>query len=315
MGLLLVVAPLLGLTPLGATARSPVAPRAAAVRAMADFDPFSTPRGPPLEQPAAASELPPATQIAPPGDEDADLVLGARVLGGALGGLLGNSLSSGFERAGLASCTPFNLAGCDAGAAPSARSAAPAPASTGGTDAIDGWLAELLRNPTSILPQEWKLDGRKYFDDLSSDAASLVGVPPVSAAGTPEGVLSVYDAHASLATLQQAAPPAPDALLPSGGIDGSGFLLDGSGVVLDQLSVAIAEGSSGGAGGVIATLLFTGVGAIACEYVATNKEPPVPDPLFGALYSTLHAPVRVGSKATGVVANKLAGLLKGVLPF
>ena len=48
----------------------------------------------------------------PAPDEDAPVVLGARILGAGFGGVTGNALFSSLQNIGFTSCTPFNKAGC-----------------------------------------------------------------------------------------------------------------------------------------------------------------------------------------------------------
>ena len=68
-------------------------------------------------------------------------------------------------------------------------------------------------------------------------------------------------------------------------------------------------------GGLLATVLFAGIGALLFEYIATNREPPVPDPLMSGLYGSLHGPVRAASKATDVAAMAVYKVVREKLPF
>ena len=68
---------------------------------------------------------------------------------------------------------------------------------------------------------------------------------------------------------------------------------------------AIADGEAAASGGLLATVLSAALGALVFEYVAINREPPVPDPLFSGFYSSIHSTVRTASKYTNVVATKV----------
>jgi hypothetical protein len=167
------------------------------IRAQADFDPFSSPRGPPLEQPPPSGMPGPPPGAGPPPEQDpeqADVVLGARFVGGAFGGFTGNRLVDGLQTTGLATCSPFNLEGC-ARQAPTPQAYVPSDASNEYT----GPIADLLRNPTSILPKSWKLEGRSFLSDEAS--------PPMPPA--PTLLTEPAPAPAPLAE------PAPAAIVPT----------------------------------------------------------------------------------------------------
>lgn len=332
-----------------------------------EFDPFSSPRGPPLQdgQGGSAGDGPPQAPPTIPMDAEEEeskriLVLGGRVLGAGVGGFSGNRIWDGIEGAGLTTCTPFNLDGCPTARPEPVVRAAPKP--TPSMDGDDFPFAEILRNPTSILPQDWQLPGRKYMDDLPSDqttarymgaqsapvAAPVTPVAPVTpiapvtpvapVAPTPVPLppsmpAALEPSEEQLARLRDIAklkeelerlrgesglpqPPAPIGVAPAGASEVPDALLAlpadihaSGGAAMDhdalwQLYAAVADTSGGGGpGGLIATFLGAAIGALVVEYIATNREPPVPDPLFSGLYGTLHGGVKAASQATGLAAD------------
>ena len=164
---------------------TPTITRATIVAQDDKFDPFTAPRGPPLKK----EELPPpaaAAATASTEERDPTTVLGARVLGAGVGGLAGNKLWTGLLKVGLTTCSPFDLEGCNDAAlnraAAPTQAAAPKPT---GVDDMNFPFADVLRNPTSILPQEWtNLPGRKYLSDVDMEedlkALPQLDVPQIS---------------------------------------------------------------------------------------------------------------------------------------
>ena len=72
----------------------------------------------------------------------------------------------------------------------------------------------------------------------------------------------------------------------------------------------ITAGSADGPAPLLATLVCAVLGAIAFETLATNKVPPIPDPLLGGVWGSLHALVRGPSKATGLAATSAFAAVK-----
>ena len=396
--------------------RRPQSHRRATVRAGADFDPFSSPRGPPLDTPA----VPPPKRTSPggggppssPPDPDAeDVTLGARILGAGFGGITGNGLVSGVKSTGLSQCSPFNLEGCASltTAAPPSGQGATAP--VGLTDGYQGAIADILRNPTSILPKEWQLEGRKYLDDVLDDVQPSATPPAAPQLPSPTPPLPMLPPPAPLPTppplLSTPAPPisplptvtapAPESAtadgpgldgqsveeqiariqeeilrlqgkLPSGGapttssasppfgvppahaaevpgtwelpatdFDGGLALagaLDPSGLgeataatlPPDGVSAALADPLVATAalladnglvdslvdlgGSALLTLVFAAVGALTFEFIATNKQAPIPDPLLSGVWSGLHGAVRLPSRLLGGAIRSLFGLAR-----
>ena len=344
-------------------ARIPVA-----LKSASDFDPFDRPRGPPPDDRAGMQQQqqqqqqtgPVPTQERVP-EEDSELVLGARVLGGGLGGISANKLFNGITSA-FGDCSPFNLDACPERSFSSTLSSSSTSVSSG-SDAFTGVVADILRNPTSILPKDWKLEGRKYLDDLPVSStptdvpsppvvpqdealppqvpAPIQLEPPPAAVPAPapqaseeqlkalEGELlrlkqQIAEKQSVLSTSHApvGVPPASAAETPlsSGALHSlneaammdhwNSVVTSGHGLH-DAGFMAIADSAGGGPGGVLATLMGVALGAVACEYVATNKEPPIPDPLLGGIWGTLHSVVRTASKITGQAASAV----KGALPF
>ena len=221
-------------------------------------------------------------------------------------------------------------------------------------DATTTWdnpIANILRNPTSILPKDWQLEGRKYLDESSTPPSPtpvpqtppLEPAPPVSAPVAPvpaapptdlpvpldgmtqeEKIRRIREQIESLqGTLKSDAfsissgppmgvPPAaatePEALLlhaPPPTVLDQMPLADSYTSALDTSSFAfVADGGLADVGsGLLATTVFAALGALAFEYIATNKQAPIPDPLLSGLWSSLHAAIRAASKATGSAAK------------
>lgn len=373
-------------------------------RMLKEFDPFSAQRGPPPDRggeapevqeerslfgregvPSPEPEMPEET-VEPVTPDDLDAANGARILGAFVGGLTGNNLWSGLSRTGLITCSPFNLEGC---AAATSRQQPLVPPPAVSRDVGDDFpFAAILRNPTSILPQEWKLEGRRYLEDTEPSATSLQPPPPpppqqlpeevslpfaAKQSGAPSSELSLPEAVQptdELARLQEEiarlqgqlqltssstdAPmaraeisfSAPFSVLPASASEASTSLPDlalntpirsAGSAALDSANLvpnALASGDddvwllqastsvsafsstlaeSGGSPfdlpALLVTLLSAAIGAVTFEYIALNEEPPVPDPLFSGLYSTLHGAVRTVSKLTGAVAKQLIARL------
>jgi len=355
--------------------------RAGVPQSRGDFDPFSAPRGPPLDK--GQQPLRPPPTPASPADiaADGETAIGARVIGAGIGGLAGNKLYAGVERIGLLTCSPFNLDGC-ATTRPPDRPAVPKP-SGGGTESMDNFpFADILRNPTSILPKEWNLTGRKYLEDakpppVAVEAPSAAVQPPqLDTTPTPPAAIEAPQialpqpvpapdapSRPSLEELQQlreelarlkqtlsstgepmapgtaraSAPPAfvppataaePDAALlqwlhEHGASHGEaiGMVAFGSdhahasSLVEEYVGFAAVAEGDGGPGGLIATLFSAALGAFVFEYLATNKNAPIPDPLLGGIWGTLHAAVRFPSKIVGGGVSKVIGAAKGAMPF
>ena len=158
------------------------------IRMQADFDPFTSPRGPPLDKPPGVggpSPQPPQTPQ-PPADapEKDEVVLGARILGAGVGGFTGNKFLGGIQSSGLATCSPFNLDGCNR-VTPEPPSYVPSSGASA-MDEMDNPLANILRNPTSILPSSWKLEGRSYLEDAASPAPATTAPTPAPTPAVPE---------------------------------------------------------------------------------------------------------------------------------
>jgi len=373
--------------PLGGIVSSgPLGGRARAMRMGADFDPFSAPRGPPLESQQPPPPFAPPPNGPPSEDEpDQEVVLGARVLGSLVGGTAGNGLFSGLASTGIIACSPFDLEACEAltAAAPAVSAPQGGASSASAEAAMDSFpFADILRNPTSILPQAWRLEGRRYLNDLdlepttppSAEPAAVPAAPPglgdvpalttlaptsvepaastvaptsvepaaselselASAPARPLGVspASAYEPDgswsdemmASADAWRDAAAHVPSAhaleidahtLVASGQLSSqsAALLAEGHGSVLEGAGFAAIADGGGGPAVLIATALSAGLGALAFEYVATNKAPPIPDPLLGGLWSGLHGGTRAASKLSGFVVSKAAAAVKGVLPF
>ena len=244
---------------------------------------------------------------------DPDTVVGARILGASLGGIAGNNIYYGLQNVGLLSCSPFNLEGCSA--RPSPRPSAAAPLMN--DEAMDAFpFADVLRHPTSLLPKEWKLEGRRYLE--SAPAPAPTSSPPQDA---PEAALNELqqlrdqlreELREELSRLQQTSfvsppigvPAASAAEPPTTLVDTSSFL-------------HVSASASGGDtfAGLFSALVFAALGALILEYVAVNRAPPIPDPLLGGVWGTLHFLAKQPSKLTGLVARKAAEAVKGALPF
>ena len=335
--------------------RQSCAARGTILRA-AEFDPFSAPRGPrergpgpPQESADLFGDRPNEPARAPQGDgppeddEEQGIVRGARILGAGVGGFSGNSLWSGFTRTGLAKCSPFDLASCATSDSTAATRAALAPTATN-TDDMDFPFANILRNPTSILPQEWNLPGRKYLDDLPDEEASQAVAPvpapvqaPISvpapvqapspgldraAADFAKGALESPDEQLArlreeLSRLQEtfSSSVAPLGVAPASASEPGPLVLEHSSHSFEYSLLesgagfaAVADGEALASGGLLATVLCGALGALVFEYVATNREPPVPDPLFSGFYSSIHSTVRTASRYTNVAATKVLDL-------
>ena len=104
------------------------------------------------------------------------------------------------------------------------------------------------------------------------------------------------------AQLEAGAPPAPllDHALPAAASSSS----------LDLVGFSAMAGSADGPAPLLATLVCAVLGAIAFETLATNKVPPIPDPLLGGVWGSLHALVRGPSKATGLAATSAFAAVK-----
>ena len=236
---------------------------------------------------------------------DPDTVVGARILGASLGGIAGNNIYYGLQNVGLLSCSPFNLEGCSARPSPRpSAAAAPLNDEAMNDEAMDAFpFSDVLRNPTSILPKEWKLEGRRYLE--SAPALAPTSSPPqdVPAAALDELQQLRDQLREELSRLQQTSFVSPPIGVPAASaseppttlIDTSSFLH-----VSDGLFTA---------------LVFAALGALILEYVAVNRAPPIPDPLLGGVWGTLHFLAKQASKSTGLVARKAAEAVKGALPF
>jgi hypothetical protein len=347
------------------------------VRADADYDPFSSPRGPPPDQMMPRPDgAPPARRAAPEDPEEGEIRVGARVVGSVLGGISGNRLYTGI-RGALGDCSPFNLQACEERTSSVARppSGASVTASTGSDAFAGNPIAEILRNPTSILPSDWKLEGRRYIDETVPQPVPPLPLPPPPMAWPPAAPLAAPPPIAPVAPPMPLPPPPPLDLaqpsepsleelrqqyetmqkqlqlqleqlrsqapigvppaaaaepLPAMHADTTATAhaavhsLGDAPIhaahapsVLDVAAFgALADG--GGGGGVealIATVASAAVGAIFVEALATNKDAPLPDPLLGGVWGSLHAGARFTSKYVGGAAVRLGGVLKGVLPF
>ena len=236
---------------------------------------------------------------------DPDTVVGARILGASLGGIAGNNIYYGLQNVGLLSCSPFNLEGCSARPSPRpSAAAAPLNDEAMNDEAMDAFpFADVLRNPTSILPKEWKLEGRRYLE--SAPALAPTSSPPQDApAAALDELQQLRDQlREELSRLQQTSFVSPPIGVPAASafeppttlVDTSSFLH-----VSDGLFTA---------------LVFAALGALILEYVAVNRAPPIPDPLLGGVWGTLHFLAKQPSKSTGLVARKAAEAVKGALPF
>ena len=351
----------------------------------AGFDPFNAPRGPPLEKQVGGEPNIPTPPDPPADPDDADVRLGARVIGSISGGVLGNKLLAGLDAAGLTTCSPFDLDGCGSTPnPPPVLSTTAAPASSGpGLDA-DNFIANILRNPTSIFPQEWKLEGRSYIDDVGSPPANAqpntmpAPVPSTPAVPAPLPAPEVGSAaplaedvakgveelskeerialiREEMARLQgtispdafttSAAPPigvppayaaAPDSAALVHSTGGEALLAQLHALYASEAAIqpalvaqphhqaaaaaaafpagfsAIADGGPLDAGGaVLGTLIFAAIGALGLEYVATNKVPPIPDPLLSGIWSSVHGAARFVSKYAGKAIGAVRPLLPG----
>ena len=239
---------------------------------------------------------------------DPDTVVGARILGASLGGIAGNNIYYGLQNVGLLSCSPFNLEGCSARPSPRPSAAA----ALKNDEAMDAFpFADVLRNPTSILPKEWRLEGRRYME--SAPAPAPTSMPPQDApAAAPSSLDELQQLRdqlrEELSRLQQTSfvsphigVPAASAAEPPATLTSSFFHASASGV--DTID------------GLFAALVFAALGALILEYVAVNRAPPIPDPLLGGIWGTLHFLAKQPSKLTGLVARKAAEAVKGTLPF
>ena len=290
--------------------------RLSPVRAQASFDPFAAPRGPSPDQPSAGRPGPPPIPPPEQDPEELDVRLGARLLGAGLGGLGGNSLMAGLKTTGLATCTPFSLDGCTK-QAPTQLSYVPSDASS----EFSGPIADFLRKPTSILPQSWKLEGRSY---LTNDSAS----PPMPAAPSPLPEpaplpLPLPEPAPTTAVAQDGldafmTSSAPFGVPPAGAAEPGGAmaLLDHAGPSHGLLEssagfAAVADGGGDVVSSVLSTVAFAAIGALAFEYIATNKQAPVPDPLLSGFWGAVHGAVRFVSLGAG----KVLRVAKGALPF
>ena len=74
---------------------------------------------------------------------------------------------------------------------------------------------------------------------------------------------------------------------------------------------AVADGGSDVGVSVLSTIGFAAVGALAFEYIVTNKQAPIPDPLLSGLWSGFPGTVRFVSLAAGKVLRSA----KSALPF
>ena len=245
---------------------------------------------------------------------DPDIVVGARILGASLGGIAGNNIYYGLQNVGLLSCSPFNLEGCSARPSPRpSAAAAPLNDEAMNDEAMDAFpFADVLRNPTSILPKEWKLEGRRYLE--SAPALAPTSSPPQDApAAALDELQQLRDQlREELSRLQQTSfvsppigvPAASAAEPPTTLVDTSSFF-------------HVSASASGGDtfAGLFSALVFAALGALILEYVAVNRAPPIPDPLLGGVWGTLHFLAKQPSKSTGLVARKAAEAVKGALPF
>jgi hypothetical protein len=359
------------------------------VFANSNFDPFTTSRAPPLDATKAKGVDSPRPPPSPMEDPDADdITLGSRILGAFVGGNLGNSIKAGLQETGLARCTPFSLEACSELQVqpPPVPLEAEATAKTSATDGMDNFVANILRNPTSILPGDWKLEGRSYLapdNEAVQPAAPVVPTilptPPVAepvpapmtmptpqpapaddaAATLQESAIRMQELQESIARLRMqiesmdgngktggsfptssapfGVPPASATemetapLLHAGafadGADSLGSSLNGVRVVeysqpehaLQHVSTLLEDGAGFAvlaengaaetAGAVLTTAIFAGIGAVLFEYVATNKDAPIPDPLLSGLWSSFHSAVRSASRLTGKAANTVSKAL------
>lgn len=160
------------------------------------------------------------------------------------------------------------------------------------------------------------------------------GVPPASASELPSGSLLMSSSSSS-----SSASSAPESLFSSvdqlmmmsptttttattntaahaAAADGSLLSLHGDyHSVLDTVGgfSAIADAGSD-IGGAFAVLLLAAGGALGLEYVATNKTPPIPDPLLGGVWSALHSAAKTVSKPVGAVLLVAVNSAKERLP-
>eukprot|EP00322_Chrysochromulina_rotalis_P003987 CAMPEP_0115871302 /NCGR_PEP_ID=MMETSP0287-20121206/22793_1 /TAXON_ID=412157 /ORGANISM="Chrysochromulina rotalis, Strain UIO044" /LENGTH=120 /DNA_ID=CAMNT_0003326093 /DNA_START=18 /DNA_END=380 /DNA_ORIENTATION=+ len=77
---------------------------------------------------------------------------------------------------------------------------------------------------------------------------------------------------------------------------------------------AVADGG-GAAGSLLATLIGAAIGAFLLEYIATNEAAPIPDPLLGGIWGTLHSATRTPSKLVGGIANTAMKAAVSASPF
>ena len=153
-------------------------------------------------------------------------------------------------------------------------------ASIGGSTVAGGFTACTPFNKAGCqsLLREQQL--QQQLQKQAQQVASLVsGVPPASAS-----------------------EPAPllDHALPAAASSSS----------LDLVGFSATAGSADGPAPLLATLVCAVLGAIAFETLATNKVPPIPDPLLGGVWGSLHALVRGPSKATGLAATSAFAAVK-----
>ena len=131
------------------------------------------------------------------------------------------------------------------------------------------------------------------------ESISAAAVPPAGAAEPPDAMMHLTSGH-DLTSYNE--------LLTGGGSVSSWEASNAAGMVADGWFAAIADSAATNpTASLFVTLVSAAFGAIAVEYMATNAEPPVPDPLFSGLYKTFHGAVRAASKATGAVAGVAVG--------
>jgi len=86
-------------------------------------------------------------------------------------------------------------------------------------------------------------------------------------------------------------------------------LIDGVGFA----AIADEDSRSGGSGGLLFTAIFAGICVTCFEYIAVNRDPPIPDPLFSGFYLTIHSVVRTASKYTDIATQTLFKPVGGVM--
>lgn len=118
--------------------------------------------------------------------------------------------------------------------------------------------------------------------------AALLTVPPASAATEP----GLYDASTQF-----------DPSMATSAATSS----------LDLIGFSAVADEGGGPGLLVATFVFAAFGAVAFETLATNEAAPIPDPLLGGVWKTLHSLVRGPSKFVGVAAAKAFDVAKGLV--